>query len=145
MNGTKAIQRPAVSGALLGGPLVLAVLPSLGGGIAGGLLRAGTGWPQADWGGAAIVGHGFLMICGFMGTVIGIERAVALKRAWAFSASAASGAAGLAMLAGGRGRDGGACRAGFRRRQRAARFAPARTAYRPAAGRRPGAPCAPRV
>jgi len=66
-------------------------------GIAGGLLRAGVAVPVA---GAAVAGHAFLMICAFMGTVIAIERAVAVKHAAAFAGPLASGAAGLALLAG---------------------------------------------
>lgn len=66
-------------------------------GIAGGLVRAGVGVPVA---GPAVAAHAFLMICAFMGTVIGIERAVALKHPLAFIGPLASGASGLAVLAG---------------------------------------------
>jgi len=41
-----------------------------------------------------------LMVCGFLGTVIGIERAVAVKRREAFVAPVCSGLAGLALLSG---------------------------------------------
>ncbi|MFT7775212.1 hypothetical protein [Roseateles sp.] len=72
------------------------VATSLVAGIAGGLVRAGVAAPVA---GATVVAHAFLMICAFMGTVIAIERAVAVKRAVAFAGPLASGAAGLALLA----------------------------------------------
>ena len=85
------------------GRLVFAglVAASLLAGIAGGLVRAGVAvpvaWPVA---GAAVAAHAFLMISAFMGTVIAIERAVAVKHAAAFAGPLASGAAGLVLLAG---------------------------------------------
>jgi hypothetical protein len=69
-------------------------------GIAGGLLRLGVGASAADWVGHAAVAHGMLMLSGFFGSVIGIERAVALKLRWAFAAPLASALAGIAMAAG---------------------------------------------
>jgi hypothetical protein len=90
--GIASIVKPAL--------LVLVAL-SLLGGIAGGLLRAG--WPGASdspWLAHGLVSHAALMVCGFFGTVIGIERAVALKRRFAFVAPICSGAAGLCLLAG---------------------------------------------
>ncbi|TRW43668.1 hypothetical protein FJ693_16830 [Georgenia yuyongxinii] len=42
--------------------------------------------------------HGPLMVLGFVGTVISLERAVALGRPWAFAAPAASGLGGLALI-----------------------------------------------
>ena len=47
-------------------------------GVVGGLLRAGVAVPvpgDSAWPGRAVSAHAFLMICGFMGTVIAIERA----------------------------------------------------------------------
>ena len=72
-------------------------------GIAGGLLRAGVAVPTMDaamWPGRAALLHAALMICAFMGTVIGIERAVAVKHRAAWLAPIASGLAGPAMLLG---------------------------------------------
>lgn len=66
-------------------------------GIAGGLVRAGVTLSVA---GVAVAGHAFLMVCVFMGTVIAIERAVALKHVVAFIGPLTSGGAGLALLAG---------------------------------------------
>ncbi|KAB2850531.1 MAG: hypothetical protein F9K44_04590 [Hyphomicrobiaceae bacterium] len=44
--------------------------------------------------------HGALMICGFLGTVISLERAVAIGRWWAYAAPALSGLGALLLLAG---------------------------------------------
>jgi hypothetical protein len=82
--------------------LVLLVATALVAGIAGGLLRLGIAPAAApDWMGQSALHHGALMICAFFGTVIGIERAVAVRAAWAWSAPASSGLAGLALLLGG--------------------------------------------
>ncbi len=43
--------------------------------------------------------HGALMICGFFGTLISLERAVALGRWWAYGAPAVSATGALALLA----------------------------------------------
>ncbi len=43
--------------------------------------------------------HGALMICGFFGTLISLERAVALGRWWAYGAPAVSAAGVLVLLA----------------------------------------------
>jgi len=75
----------------------------LASGVIGGLLRAGVAVPVPDdsaWPGRAVSAHAFLMICAFMGTVIAIERAVAVKERLAFAAPAASALAGVLMLAG---------------------------------------------
>ncbi|WP_109471289.1 hypothetical protein [Ornithinimicrobium cavernae] len=42
--------------------------------------------------------HGILMVLGFLGTVIALERAVALRRPWALTAPALLGAGGIALL-----------------------------------------------
>ena len=78
------------------------MLASLVAGVAGGLLRAGVDVTIGanGWLNAAVAGHAFLMICTFLGTVIGIERAVALKHPLAFVGPAASAAAGIAVLRG---------------------------------------------
>ena len=83
--------------------LMLVVALLLLGGIAGGLLRAGVAIPVpavSAWPGHAVLTHAFLMICGFLGTVIGIERAVAAKARLAFAAPVASASAGVAALSG---------------------------------------------
>lgn len=74
------------------------VAACLAAGIGGGLVRAGVALPA--WMGPAIAAHALLMICAVMGTVIGIERAVAVKHPLAFAGPFASAAAGIAVLAG---------------------------------------------
>jgi len=72
-------------------------------GVAGGLLRAGVALPGAAdalWPGRAALAHAALMASGFLGTVIGIERAVALKRGAAFLAPLASSLGGACLLLG---------------------------------------------
>ena len=88
---------------LMRGAFLLGVAALLVTGIVGGLLRAGVAVPlpaEGAWPGRALLAHAFLMMCGFMGTVIGIERAVAVKARVAFAAPAASALAGLLMLTG---------------------------------------------
>lgn len=82
---------------------VLAVATVLVAGLVGGLLRAGVDWPVLlafPWHGAAVNAHAALMVGGFLGTVIGIERAVAVRQRWAFAAPLGSAAAALATLLG---------------------------------------------
>jgi hypothetical protein len=65
-------------------------------GLRAGLLRLGWDLPgNAD---AAL--HGPLMICGFLGTVISLERAVAARRIWAYAAPAASALCAVALATG---------------------------------------------
>ncbi|KWT96808.1 hypothetical protein [Variovorax sp. WDL1] len=76
---------------------------SLAGGIAGGLWRLGVALPDPltfDRAGQVLLVHAALMICGFMGTVIGIERAVAVKHPAAFIAPLASGSGALCLALG---------------------------------------------
>src|SRR5690606_635178 len=42
--------------------------------------------------------HGPLLVLGFVGTVVSLERAVALRRWWAFGAPALLGVGGIALL-----------------------------------------------
>lgn len=42
--------------------------------------------------------HGMLMVLGFIGTLIALERAVALGRAWAFASPALMGLGGIALI-----------------------------------------------
>jgi hypothetical protein len=85
-----------VAGALL----LACVAASLLAGISGGLFRVGVLVADGAWLGRAALAHAALMMCGFMGTVIGIERAVAAKQRLAWSAPLLSGAGGLLLLAG---------------------------------------------
>ncbi|MEP6721215.1 MAG: hypothetical protein ABJA77_07215 [Variovorax sp.] len=84
-----------VFGALVGVSLV--------GGVAGGLWRLGVALPDPlsfAWTGQVLMVHAALMICGFLGTVIGIERAVAIKHRAALLAPLASGAGALCLVLG---------------------------------------------
>jgi len=81
--------------------LMTLVVMSLISGIVGGLARWGLTLPsplQAPWTTQALAWHAALMIGGFLGTVIGIERAVALRTQWAFTAPACSASAVLFLL-----------------------------------------------
>jgi hypothetical protein len=81
-------------------PLVAASLTC---GIAGGLVRAGitfTHLSAAAWLPQAVLGHAFLMVSSFLGTVIGLERAVALKHPAGFASPVASALSGVLLLGG---------------------------------------------
>ncbi|WP_246760924.1 hypothetical protein [Ralstonia solanacearum] len=72
-------------------------------GIAGGLARVGVVAPAVagtQWLGYAALNHAALMICGFLCTVIAIERAVAVKSRMVFLAPMLSGTSGLCLLFG---------------------------------------------
>lgn len=79
-------------------PLLIAGFLILAFGIGTGLLRLGWNFPLpapdlAAW-------HGPLMVCGFLGTVIALERAVAIGRRWAYLGPLFAALGGLALLAG---------------------------------------------
>lgn len=76
--------------------LLLLAAVTLVNGVLGGLARLGPA-PTTS---AALANHGALMIAGFLGTVISIERAVALARPWAYLAPLAAGLGAVAWLAG---------------------------------------------
>jgi hypothetical protein len=67
-------------------------------GIWGGLAR--LGWTSPAPPAALVAAHGPLMVSGFLGTVIGLERAVALGKGWGYLAPLATGLGTLALLAG---------------------------------------------
>ena len=64
-------------------------------GLLGGVARLGFALPGGL--GAAAALHGPLMLAGFLGTVIGLERAVALKTPWAYAAPLLTGGGALAL------------------------------------------------
>jgi hypothetical protein len=70
---------------------------SLLAGLWAGLLLLGVPLPAGE---RLADGHGVFMTLGFLGTLIALERAVALGAAWAYLAPAAAGAGGLALVAG---------------------------------------------
>lgn len=83
-------------------PLLVLGMLSLLVGVLAGLLRAGWNLPailpmvQPAW----LSLHAPLMIGAFFGTVIGLERAVALGRAWAYLSPLAAGLGGILLAAG---------------------------------------------
>lgn len=79
-------------------PLLVLGAAGLLGGLAAGLARLGIALPGPALAWAAL--HGPLMICAFFGTLISLERAVALKRPWGTAAPILAGAGGLALLGG---------------------------------------------
>ncbi|SMB26014.1 conserved membrane protein of unknown function [Sterolibacterium denitrificans] len=79
-------------------PLLILGVLSLIVGVLAGLARLAVDIPTAVASHAGV--HGALMIAAFLGTVISLERAVALMRGWAFLAPLAAGLGGLALLAG---------------------------------------------
>lgn len=62
-----------------------------------GLVRLGWGWPLSPR--LALV-HGPVMVSGFLGTVIALERAAALDRGWSYAVPALAAAGTLALVAG---------------------------------------------
>ncbi len=76
--------------------LLLAGGISLLAGLDGALLLLGLSAPVVSARLADV--HGPLMVFGFVGTVVVLERAVAIRRRWAFLAPALLGAGGLALL-----------------------------------------------
>jgi len=80
-------------------PILAFGLISLLLGLAAGLVR--LGWPLPLPADTLIVLHGPLMVSGFFGTVIGLERAVALGQRWAYVGPVLTGAGGLLLIAGG--------------------------------------------
>lgn len=85
----------------MGPGLAVGRLPLLAGGgacllmgLAGGLARIGAGTPSPA---SAAAGHGMLMTLGFLGSLIALERAVALGRPWGFASPACAALGGIAV------------------------------------------------
>ena len=79
-------------------PLLVLGMLSLLGGVLAGLARLDWAMPALAADAASL--HGALMICAFLGTVISLERAVAIGRLWAYLAPACAGLAGILLMAG---------------------------------------------
>jgi len=77
-------------------PFLMMALVTLVGALWAGLVRVGWNLPAAAH--APLGAHGPLMVVGFVGTVIGLERAVALGKSWAYAAPLLTGLGGLALL-----------------------------------------------
>ncbi|MDQ5881720.1 MAG: hypothetical protein QG616_1551, partial [Pseudomonadota bacterium] len=79
-------------------PLLVLGMLSLLTGVLAGLLRAGWSLPLPRPELMAV--HGPLMVAAFFGTVIGLERAVALGRRWGYLSPLAAGIGGLLLILG---------------------------------------------
>ncbi len=101
MNPSTATRRPTRLGRLA---LVALGMLSLLSGVWGGLIRLPLNLPlpssNANW----ITFHGPLMVCGFLGTVITLERAVGLRSLWTYAAPLFTGAGALLLILGQLGR-----------------------------------------
>lgn len=67
-------------------------------GLWGGLVRLGWPWPLPTP--DLALSHGPLMVCGFLGTVISLERAVALRQRWGYAIPLVIGLGGFALIGG---------------------------------------------
>lgn len=63
-----------------------------------GIIRIGWNWPVLF--SALPMSHGPLMIGGFLGTLIGLERAVGVQKPWAYAGPLLSGLGGLLLIGG---------------------------------------------
>ena len=92
---------PSISAAALRArrlPLLALGFVSLVGGVLAGLARMGLSVPQPHLDLAML--HGPLMVSGFFGTVIALERAAALGARWIFAGPLAAGLSGVLLVAG---------------------------------------------
>lgn len=90
--------RPGNLSAPLRLPLLFLGVFSLVAGVLAGLAR--LGWVVPPTFAHLAMLHGPLMVSGFLGTVIGLERAVALGRRWAYAGPLLTGLGGIGILAG---------------------------------------------
>ena len=79
-------------------PLLALSMVALLAALWAGLVRVGWELPEIQSG--LSLAHGPLMVCGFLGTLISLERAVALGEAWSYSAPILSGAGALVLIVG---------------------------------------------
>lgn len=82
-------------------PLLIAAIFTLLAAVWAGWIRVGWQWPVIQP--ALPVSHGPLMISGFLGTLISVERVVALRKRWLYIAPAFSAIGGLLLALGVRG------------------------------------------
>ncbi len=85
MSGAGGVRRPAWERV----PLLVLGFVALFTGMGAGLAR--LGWPMPEAAATAAALHGPLMVCGFFGVVISLERAVAIGRPWAYLAPLLAG------------------------------------------------------
>jgi hypothetical protein len=79
-------------------PIVLCVIVALFAGLWAALARVGWKMPALPVPVAGL--HSALMISAFLGTLVSLERAVALRKQWAYAAPALSAVGGIALLIG---------------------------------------------
>lgn len=79
-------------------PLLLMSIFALLAAMWAGLLRLGWNWPLLV--NSLPIHHGPLMVSGFFGTLISLERAVALNKRWSYVGPLLSGLGGLFLLSG---------------------------------------------
>jgi hypothetical protein len=79
-------------------PLLLLALITLTAGTWAGLIR--LGWHLPAFKPTLLLYHGPLMVAGFFGTLISLERAVAVQKSWAYLAPLACGIGGLLLAFG---------------------------------------------
>ena len=77
-------------------PILMMGLTCLAFGIASGLFRLGWNFPLPST--SIVAFHGPLMVCGFLGTVISLERAVAIAKRWAYLGPLTAALGGLAFI-----------------------------------------------
>ncbi len=85
----KGLEIPRVPILILGGVSLISA-------ILGGLIRIGWGLPLEQPN--LVISHGPLMVCGFLGTVISLERAVATGKNWFFLGPLCSGLCGIMLI-----------------------------------------------
>ena len=78
-------------------PMLILGFIALGLGVGAGLARLGWNFPLPSPG--LMLLHGPLMVSGFFGTLISLERAVALGKRWAYGAPLLCGLGGAALIA----------------------------------------------
>ena len=79
-------------------PVMMLALITLIAATWAGLLRLGWAWPIVQP--TLPISHGPLMVAGFFGTLIALERAVAMGKAWAYGSPLLSGVGGLLVAFG---------------------------------------------
>ncbi|MEO7937398.1 MAG: hypothetical protein ABIR55_02145 [Burkholderiaceae bacterium] len=79
-------------------PLLLLGFAALFTGVGAGLAR--LGWPTPDIAASSAAFHGVLMVSGFFGVVIALERAVAIARLWAYGSPLLAGLASATAVFG---------------------------------------------
>jgi hypothetical protein len=87
-------------------PLLIIGIATLVAAAWGGLLRMGVVLPVPEDAANWITFHGPLMVCGFLGTVIALERAVGLQKLWTYAAPLLAATGSAWIITGGMGSPG---------------------------------------